>query len=796
MGEQLSEHLCKEMGVPYQVGVLGKVYSVAKQQLGARLINILEDRFKNTRPSLALERLALHIWPRIYTLNIDDATDKALISKSKQKVNIKTINGNWNETDLLFDKIDLIKLNGCINRPSEGFIFSPSEYASASNNPHEWYRQLGRDFLNYTFVFIGTKLDEPLFYQQIEYYKSAWEGTPGTPGKAYLITPSIEEIDRLSLSTSNIEHIPGTLEDFVRWVEKSISNERKPIDVALARNPELAISASTDYLEHDFSKIIKIDSKKKIKKDVEKGKTREFYLGFKPTWNEVFEEIPARLHFQEEIEEAVSAKNSRVYAIIGQAGSGKTTSLMLLAKYLSEQGEAVYYLNEPIAYLEKSIKKLDRVNTRPYYFFIDRASSVLDGIIQTLDDSDIRNATIVVGERLNVWKRRTEWALSPFKPKTLKTNGISDGDASAILEKLKEFGPWSKIALIQDSDRKNQLIEKSKRQLLIGLLELTVGYGFEQIIADDFDKLPSDESKVLVTLVGLATIHGLTMSRDTCLAALNSLGIKTHIDKLLLDTHGIIHQTDSYLRARHPVYIDKLFDGRTPFELKEKAIRGLLLAMTRYAKPISKHMSRNDVMLFKLAINHNFLGNYFHGNQQKILDLFKNFEKFFELDGLFYLQYGLALRDMNMHDEALRKLQSAVDSWAMKQTEHAYAHQLLICALNSTKELAYRNLELAKGILLRLDARYFEDDTDYPLVTLAEYHVKITKKFEPNKAVTDITNFYLKEISDRQKRGRPNSRLDKAKIDLLKFATTGKDNVKTNGKPPKHAPKAIRGSKH
>lgn len=771
MGEQLSEYLCKEIDVPYQLGALGKVYNVAKETLGARLISIFEERFKNVSPSLALQRLAAHVWPRIYTLNIDDATDKAFLKNSKQKPNIRTINDPWNELDALFNQIDIIKLNGCIKKPSEGFIFSPSEYAAASNNPHEWYRQLGRDFLNYTFIFIGTKLDEPLFYQQIEYYKNAWAGSPGKPGKAYLITPSIDELDRRSLAALNIEHIPGTLEDFVQWTDRAINRDRSPFEVALAKNPELAIADGGNHFGPDFSKIIKVDSNKRPKNDIAKGKTREFYLGFKPTWDEIFEGVPALLHFQKSIETSAASKNSRLYSIVGPAGSGKTTSLMMLAKKLSEQGETVYYLNEPIAYLEKSIKKLEQVNSTPYYFFIDRASSVLDGIVLSFDDPEIKKAIFVVGERLNVWRQRSEWALEPYKPCIFNTSEISAKDASAILSKLQEFGPWSKIAKIAEPERKKQLIERSRRQLLIGLLELTVGYGFEQIISDDFNKLTTNDSKILVILTGLATIHGLTLSRDTCLSALNSLGIKTHIDKLLLDTQGIVHQTDNKLRARHPVYIDKLFDGNTPFELKEKAIRGLLLAMTRNKKPISKNMSRNDVMLFKLAINHNFLGNYFHGNKDKIIGIFKDFEKFFELDGLFYLQYGLALRDMNLHDPALRKLQSAVDSWAMKQTEHAYAHQLLICALHSQREIAYRNLELAKEILLRLDARHIEDDTDYPLVTLAEHHVRIAKKFDNSKAVNDVTNYYLKEISDRQRRGRANIRLEQAKVDLLKIAT-------------------------
>ncbi|MCE1243128.1 SIR2 family protein [Oryzomicrobium sp.] len=795
MGEQLSKYLCEEIDVPYQIGALGKVYNVAKDTLGARLIKILEERFKNVTPSLALQRLAEHVWPRIYTLNIDDATDKAFIRKSKQNVNIRTINDSWNELDALFTQVDIIKLNGCITKPSEGFIFSPSEYAAASNNPHEWYRQLGRDFLNYTFIFIGTKLDEPLFYQQIEYYKNVWTGSPGTPGKAYLITPSIDELDRRSLAAANIEHISGTLEDFVKWTDGVINRDRSPLEVALARNPELAISDGGNGFVSDFSRIIKVDINKRPKKDIERGKTREFYLGFKPTWDEVFEGVPALLHFQKKIETSVAGKNSKLYSVVGPAGSGKTTSLMMLAKTLSEQGETVYYLNEPIAYLEKSIKKLEQVNSAPYYFFIDRASSVLDGIILSLGDPEIKKAIFVVSERLNVWRKRSEWALRPHNPSVFNTSEISEKDASAILIKLQEFGPWSKIAKISEPERKKQLIEKSKRQLLIGLLELTVGYGFEQIISDDFNKLATNESKILVILTGLATIHGLTLSRDTCLAALNSLGIRTHIDSLLLDTQGIVHHADSQLRARHPVYIDKLFDGKTPLDLKEQAIRGLLLAMTRNEKPISKNMSRNDVMLFKLTINHNFLGNYFHGDKEKILNIFKDFEKFFELDGLFYLQYGLALRDMNMHDHALRKLQSAVESWTMKQTEHAYAQQLLICALESQRELAYRNLELAKGILLRLDARHIEDDTDYPLVTLAEHHVRIAKKFDTAKAVNEVTNHYLKEISNRQKLGRANIRLEQAKVDLLKIATSNNGNgnhkTPTRRKGPAHQKKDL-----
>lgn len=781
MGEELSEVLCKELDIKYEPGFLQKVYGIAKQELGARLVRILEDRFKHTTPSLALDRLAMHVWPRIYTLNIDDATDKAFQKKSKQKVSIRATHDNWSEIDNLFSRLDLIKLNGCITRPTDGFIFSPSEYASTSNTPPEWYRQLGRDYLNYTFVFIGTKLDEPLFYQQIEYYKNTWTGSEGMPGRAYVITPSINDIDKKSLATSKIEHIPGTLEDFVKWLDSEINNSRSPMEVAATKAPELALISDDRFIANDLSKIIKINSMNKPPSDRHLGKTREFYLGFKPTWDEIFEEIPARLEFQSKLERAITI-NNRIHVVTGQAGSGKSTALMMLAAQLSKQGETVYYLQQPISNLTAAIKQLDQINKKDYYFFIDRASSVIDGIVNTLEDASITRAIIICGERLNVWKNRSEWALSSFHPNQIKTSEIMPQDASKILAKLEAFGPWSRVSKLSEARRKEELLEKSKRQLLIGLMELTYGYGFEQIIANDFERLSTEDAKLFVTLIGLATIHGLPLSRDICLAALSSLGIKTHIDKLLLETQGIVHQTGDSLRARHPIYIDKLFDGNTPLETKERAIRGLLSSMTRHPKPISRNMSRSEVMLFKYAINHNFMSNFFHGKTDIISTVFKDYEKHFELDGLFYLQYGLALRDMGKHDESLRKLHMAVNAWAMKQTEHAYAQQLLICAMQGSKENAYRNLETAKEILLRLDARHIEDDTDYPIVTLAEHHVKIVKQFDTTRTVTETTNHYIRELTNRQRRGRSNIRLQRAREELLRIASSTPENGRNRPK--------------
>ncbi|WP_305838773.1 hypothetical protein [Photobacterium leiognathi] len=51
-------------------------------------------------------------------------------------------------------------------------LSSSQEYGSNSASEPLWYSELARDFHKYTFIFIGTKLKEPLFYHQIEKYKA------------------------------------------------------------------------------------------------------------------------------------------------------------------------------------------------------------------------------------------------------------------------------------------------------------------------------------------------------------------------------------------------------------------------------------------------------------------------------------------------------------------------------------------------------------------------------------------------------------------------------------------------
>ncbi|WP_152424650.1 hypothetical protein [Aeromonas diversa] len=107
----------------------------------------------------------------------------------------------------------------------------------------------------------------------------------------------------------------------------------------------------------------------------------------------------------------------------------------------------------------------------------------------------------------------------------------------------------------------------------------------------------------------------------------------------------------------------------------------------------------------------------------------------------------------------------------MKQTEHAYAQQLLICAEFKTKEEAMRNVSEAEEILLRLDSNNYNDDTDYPLVTLAEGHIKLLIKFNTTSNIKDIANDYIRMLKIRSHQNKNNRRIDDAIANIMKMIT-------------------------
>ena len=447
--------------------------------------------------------------------------------------------------------------------------------------------------------------------------------------------------------------------------------------------------------------------------------------------------------------------------------------MMSVALQLSQTDNVpVYFLREPVTDIENVIRTLESLNDDKYYLFIDKIDSMHRGVAECIGAGHSRNGVIVVSERINIWTRRVRQILNSCTSGVFTVERIARKDAGYILEKIQRFGPWTRLQKMSERERMDEIYHRSDRQLLIGLLEATTGQGFTQIIRDDFANVGDESHQKFLVLVGLASIHRSRIGPNIVGRALTNLGVSKDVNVLRGEVRGIVVTHGGRLEARHPVYARELFEKVVDAELTKECLIALLLAYADHETPVVKHVGREEGTIFKSIINHRFVRGMMRNDEFRVRKVYESFETKFHVDGLYWLQYGLALRGFGHHKEALTRLATARQAYSSPQIEHAYGQQLLIMAERaSEKHDAETHLAEAMSILQNLSMESWEGDT-YPIVSLAEGHIGVVRKFEGVDEARKKARGYGNMLLAAQKK-YANERLERAAETVVKFAATG-----------------------
>lgn len=779
LGYQLAEKIAHKVGWEYTNESLGVVYSAAKKHLAQELDSMLVELYRNCNPSKEYEFIASIPWARIYTTNIDDAFEHALFNNSEQSINIKNRNDRVEDKAQLFDRLEYVYLNGTIKQPDNGFVFSPEEYGKTSANNPQWYNEVASDYLQCTFIFIGTKLDEPAFLHHVERYKErAGKSAP----LSYVITPNATEIQKASFESYGLEHIAGTLSDFCVWLKDELQPIPSYIDVAQNKFPELKaalsnVSNASKKEKAELMRNVVLVSRQSLAGAIGKtnaGTIRGFYKGFKPSWSDILDGVPAELKqftlFINKISEA-KKDGKKLVALIGPAGCGKSTFLKMAALRLSDNGEKIYYLSAYTNHIAETIRELELSNSGRYFIFIERidpVKNILKGIVE-----DIKNGLIVSAEGQNIWHSRASSSFDSTVMVKHDVLDISEEDVPLILDKIKSFGSWTRLANMSNQARKKEIYIRSKRQLLIGLMEATTGIGFEEIIQREYETIVSDNDRFFFVLVCIATMHRANLSLSLSSRSLSSVGIDEAPITISSRLKGMVEFRDNGFVVRHPLYARKVVESVVDRKLIASAIESILDGFKVYNHPVVKKLNKNDSALFKAIINHRYLADVLRNDKDEIYRIYSTFEKFFENDGLYWLQYGLSKRSFGDNKEAFDILQTAFDAYPHDHTTHALALQKIILASTGlvSNEMARHLLAEAVSMLEKLDQILESDDT-YPIVTLAEGHVATLRSIDGDNVARIKAKEYFDIIENRFK-DNYDKRLKDSKSKLLKYATTG-----------------------
>lgn len=779
LAKGLAEELATGMGWTYNDEELGQVYSAINDSDSAKLQTFFRKRVTNCVASDALRTIASYPWPRVYTLNVDDCFENAARKANTQSLRVFYKDDSLDELDPIFKELQLVKLNGSADRLSDGFIFSPQEYGAGASQLPPWYRELGQNYSNHVFLFIGSRLNEPLFQHALAEMRKA---TDRATQRGYVLTPNATDIEKRHLESLNLQHVSGSLEDFAKWLDGSFKG-KKPTnwDLAISRRPELGLlgGALTEKQMRILNSVTAVNAdyiRNKIAKT--SGKIRNFYKGYKPEWSDILDAVPADLDFVKKFRGILknSAVKKKCLALVGQAGSGKTTAMMMAALDLSHQsGRPVYFLREPVSNIKEIILSLEELNDDIFYLFIDKADPMRNELAEALSSSQVKNVSVIISERINIWNRRLKELLEPVTSEIFTTEKITREDSKEILKKLEKYGPWTHLESLKSEEREKEIYNKSGRQLLIGLMEATTGLGFTEIIKNDFVNIGDKNHRMFFMLVGLSGIHGCSISATLVGRALGNLGVKEDTNILSSQVEGIVLSRDDKFTARHSLYVREIFEKIVdPDELKE-CIIALLKAFSDYKTPVIKNVGKSDGVIFRSITNHRFISWMMKKDENRVISIYEEFETIFHTDGQYWLQYGLALRGFSRHEDALEKLRTARQAYHSPQIEHAYAQQLMIIIKkkmfewNEAEPLLNEAIEIFEK--LDTDRGRLPEDT-YPIVTLAEEHIAVVQKFEGIEKARKIANQYGNRLLTANK-NHPSERLQTAATKVVSFATGG-----------------------
>ena len=791
-GRQLAKKLAEMGGLEYHDEPLPSVISAV---VGSRISRVqfeqfLRDEFMHCEPSAELKTLMTFCWARLYTWNLDDTVPNCRSTAQR----LKTFNGMLDPVspneNISF--LQVVHLHGEAWKPEHGYIFSEAEYNAAISKGHAWYSQAISDYVEKLPIFIGSQLKEPILSLELD--RARPRATEGL-GVALLISPDeFTQIHLADFEARGITAVKGDLSDFVKFLQhtvsvgglfpKSIIANRSETGRTLVERGNVTVSDLT-VAQHlrvvsDGMGNISIPI---IPRDNLSKESRYFLEGKPPSWEIVHSNVPPELNqvraLLDQLEECFTSEE-RLFVVYGQSGSGKTTAVMqaLLNVAIKQKEIPIYELNGNISSLREAMGLLARLHREEKIIVYFGESFIFgDSFAEDLLSVDAGRMLFVGDARTNEWKNHIRRRLEGVNYRSFEFQRFSPEDFDGLARVILDYVPAPRFHKMSPQQRTDEFM-KSKSQLLIAMKEVTQARTFRETIAQEYRDLPDDDCRVCFLICSVATLARSGISRGMATEAYDNLPTIRAFGSSVNELEGVVFENrNGRLVARHEVYVRHVLENVASIELLRNSIIGVLQAFTKFDVPVIRKVGRQDALLFRFALNHNFLRELFRIKGARLVpsEIYGQFEVEFQRDGHFWLQYGQYLSSMGQYAEALPVLEKSIQAYPENNyAAHALADVQLRVAQSapswtgSVAELVGH----AVATLEELHASRSDLADQYAIVTLAERHVGVLVKHERLAEAKDVARNYFKAIGSIKSSVR-NDLLENARTNLMHFLVSG-----------------------
>ena len=780
LSKELAKELCDLINLEYSPGdSLKDIFQAAVQKKKKEVSRHLKERLTADPRSLDSEYKTVisQPWHKAYTVNVDSLFEAAQAQFNFDR-RIFCLSGNAaglpsrarSPKDLI-----VVHLHGMLEDIPDHVTFSHEQYFEKTfSDP--LYSILSSEILQYPFLFLGSQLDEELFWRYIRLRKL--KGSIRDFGElrpnSLLVIPELSPVRQELLREYNITWIPQTRKEFCARFLAPLKAESQKGLIKIKQFSRESEPTSVPSVSHLMS--------------LEKGRpSKSYLLGSEPSWKDIYSHSAERdkeSEWMDKISAVCPNNNSRqspasVFAFTGTAGDGKTSIAMRTAAQMTNKGKTVGWIDRDSNIAPHKILSLVENSEGMEYLFIDTPDIYGPSISQTISELALRSKLKAVFLAVRGGKADRLFQ-SPLFDKSIpfeefSTYRLTDNEINKILDLLEDKNLLGSLKGKSREEQAAVFKSKSDRQLIVAMIEVTSGKNFTEKICGELEDLDG-VSKQVYCLAAVAASRNHYLLREEILLGMRgdkSNNILNTIERMV--RRGLLVESagNKGLKVRHKVIAEKIAE-RLALQKQLMPCYTCLayIAAIKSAEPTSeqKRMKR----LLKTLINHDFLFKI-SSDPAEVQGLYESIEDFLTNDHHFWLQRGcfeLENGSLNLARNYLNQSQSlnSEDPLVILSMEHLNFKEAVA---GPSSEKSFILAKEAYENIVRLIERRGKLDP-YPYHILGAQGLKWAKQGIKNP---DERKKYLEGLLNILKEGAENHKLsneikdikDKVQKEILHF---------------------------
>jgi hypothetical protein len=735
---------------PYENASLDIVFSAAlgSGKPHAALQSYLEETLLASSVPPAYTAITAPFWYRIYTINVDNVAELAYQHPGAQRLTVLSHpDDEISDRDQSLASVQLVHLNGRLPCSPTRVNFTPYQFAKTAIRRPALWETFVRDYATHPVLFLGTSLQEPLFWTALAAREARAAGIKELRPESFLVTPSISAAHITHLRSFNVTHVAGTTAELLAWLEEAKPTLLPVREVLRQTNPGL--TALIETAEHDALAISAAAIRQfgAVFQPVPTGPPvpgkSHYLLGAAPRWNDILLDLDAARTCTNDLtayaDEALADTGLKVGLILGSAGSGKSTILRRLGLTLARQGKGVFLTNsEMIPGIDEVRKVLAGLGARSVLLF-DNAEVALSHLPPLLDGiRDLDNPPVVfIASRTNDFDRLWRKLSGETEVKEFHVRNLQRAEIIGVIDTLERNGLLGKLQGLNVAARIREFEVRAKKQLLVAMREATEGPGFDEIIRTEFRSLEPPESMSLYLCVALATDAGYRLTEEEVIGCsmvppAETLSI---IRRSLRDVVVPSGVSENLLMLRHQLIAEMIVEKEARRdELKEAYVR-LLSSLSIGLR--GAHWRSRPAGIFKRVLDHRTIYRRFSSDLSEAREIFESVRPSLAQQSHFWLQYGsLELEGSGGNLDFARNYLLQAESLQPQDpfVQNALGHLFLRQAIAAASFTEATDLKgRGEAILLRqMENSGYEDP--YAVHIYGTQMLKWLRRWVPNKA--------------------------------------------------------------